>query len=82
MLAEKTQSQKSSGGDMGIIGFHRFLISAAILFCLGYSGWEVAAYSNGAGTGALVIAGVFFAFAVGLGVYLANLNRILHRNVK
>ena len=67
---------------MGIIGFHRFLISAAILFCLGYGGWEIAAYSNGAGTGALVIALVFFAFALGLGVYLANLNRILHRNVK
>lgn len=67
---------------MGIIGFHRFLISAAILFCLGYAGWEFAAYSNGAGTGALILALVFAAFALGLGVYLANLNRILHRNVE
>jgi len=66
---------------MGIIGFHRFLISAAILFCLGYAGWEFVAYSDGAGTGSLVIALVFFAFGVGLGVYLANLNRFLHRDV-
>lgn len=64
---------------MGIIGFHRFLISAAILFCLGYAGWEFTAYSNDAGTGALAIALVFLALAAGLGVYLANLNRILHR---
>jgi len=67
---------------VGIIGFHRFLISAAILFCLGYSGWEFAAYSNGAGTGNLVLALIFAAFALGLGVYLANLNRILHRKGK
>jgi uncharacterized protein (DUF58 family) len=55
------------------------LISAAILFCLGYAGWEFAAYSDGGGTGALVIALLFAAFALGLGVYLANLDRILHR---
>ena len=65
---------------MGIIGFHRFLISAAILFCLGYAGWEFASYSDGGGTGTLMIALVFAAFALGLGVYLANLDRILHRN--
>lgn len=67
---------------MGLIGFHRFLISAAILFCLGYAGWEFVAYSNGAGSGALVIALIFLAFGVGLGVYLANLNRFLHRDVE
>ena len=67
---------------MGIIGFHRFLITTAILFCLAYSGWEFAAYSDGGGTGKLVIALLFAAFALGLGVYLANLNRILHRNGK
>lgn len=64
---------------MGIIGFHRFLISVAIVFCLGYAGWEFAAYSNGSGSRALVIALIFVALAIGLGVYLANLNRILHR---
>ncbi|MFQ5530531.1 MAG: hypothetical protein ACE5FP_09295 [Gemmatimonadota bacterium] len=67
---------------MGIIGFHRFLISTAILFCLGFAGWEFAAYSDGASTGALALALVFVAFAIGLGIYLANLNRILHRNVE
>ncbi len=64
---------------MGIIGFHKFLISVAILFCLGYAGWEFAAYTNGSGAGALVIALIFATLSIALGVYLANLNRILHR---
>jgi hypothetical protein len=67
---------------VGIIGFHRFLISAAILFCLGYAGWEFVAYSNGSGSGALILAVVFAVLALGLGIYLANLNRILHRNAR
>ena len=67
---------------MGIIGFHRFLISAAILFCLGYAGWEFVAYSNGSGSGALILAVVFAVLALALGIYLANLNRILHRNAR
>jgi len=65
---------------VGIIGFHRFLISAAILFCLGYAGWEFVGYSNGSGSRALILAVVFAVLALGLGIYLANLNRILHRN--
>ena len=65
---------------MGIIGFHKFLISAAILFCLGYAGWEFAAYADGGETGRLMLALLFAAFALGLSVYLANLKRILHRN--
>ena len=65
---------------MGVIGFHRFLISAAILFCLGYGVWEILRYSRGAGTGALVIALVFVVLAAGLGYYLANLQRFLHRD--
>jgi hypothetical protein len=69
----------SSGGTVGIIGFHKFLISVAILFCLGYAGWEFAAYTNGSGAGALVIALIFAALSIALGVYLANLDRILHR---
>lgn len=64
---------------MGVIGFHRFLISAAILFCLGYAVWEFVQYDRGAGTGALVIAAVFVALGAGLGYYLANLQRFLHR---
>lgn len=66
---------------MGVIGFHRFLISAAILFCLGYGVYELLRYGDGAGgTSALVIAIVFLSFAAGLGYYLANLSRFLHRD--
>lgn len=65
---------------MGVIGFHRFLISAAILFCLGYGIWEMLRYAEGAGTGAVVTAIVFVLLAAGLGYYLANLGRFLHRN--
>lgn len=64
---------------MGVIGFHRFLITAAILFCAGYAGWEFVQYDQGAGSGALVIAIVFAILAAGLGYYLANLERFLHR---
>ena len=65
---------------MGVVGFHRFLISAAILFCLGYGFYELLRYGDGGGTGALVIAIVFAGLAAGLGYYLANLERFLHRN--
>lgn len=65
---------------MGVVGFHRFLISAAILFCLGYGVYEILRYGDGAGTGALVTAIVFVGLAAGLGYYLANLERFLHRN--
>lgn len=66
---------------MGVVGFHRFLISAAILFCIGYGVREFVRYAGGsAGTGTLVTAGVFFVLAAGLGYYLANLGRFLHRD--
>ena len=65
---------------MGVIGFHRFLISAAILFCLGYGAYEIARYADGAGSGALVTAVVFVVLAAALGYYLANLGRFLHRD--
>lgn len=66
---------------MGVVGFHRLLISAAILFCVGYGIWELLRYAEGAGSaGTLVTAGVFFVLAVGLGYYLVNLGRFLHRD--
>lgn len=66
---------------MGVIGFHRFLISAAILFCLGYGVYELLRYGDGSGgVSALVIAIVFLSFSAGLGYYLANLRRFLHRD--
>lgn len=65
---------------MGVVGFHRFLIAAAILFCLGYATFELLRYGDGAGSGALVTAVVFLLLAGGLGYYLANLRRFLHRD--
>lgn len=65
---------------MGVVGFHRFLIAAAILFCLGYGLYELLRYLEGAGPGALILALVFGSFAAGLGYYLANLDRFLHRD--
>ena len=62
---------------MSIIGFHRFLISTAILFCAGFAAWEISSFAAGGGTLALLL-GIFFALAAGaLGYYLANLSRFL-----
>lgn len=58
---------------MSIIGFHRGLISAAVLFCLGYGLWELV----GAGTGSSVVGATFLLLAAGLGYYLLRLNRFL-----
>jgi hypothetical protein len=63
--------------EMTLIGFHRTLITAAILFCGGYAAWEYSAYAGGAGTGALILAIVFTALAGGLVYYLINLRRFL-----
>lgn len=62
---------------MGVIGFHRFLISAAILFCLGFGIWEVLNYAETRAAASLVTAIVFFVLGGGLGYYLANLQRFL-----
>jgi len=62
---------------MSLIGFHRFLIVTAILFCLGFAGWEVWAWSATRRTSTLVLAIVFVALGVGLGLYLRRLGRIL-----
>lgn len=60
-----------------LIGFHRVLIGAGILFCGGFAGWTFAvAWRDGAGW-LWVVGGVFALFAVGLIVYLWNLSRIL-----
>lgn len=62
---------------MSLINFHRLLITSAIVFCYGFAGWELLAYSRGGGTAALLIG---IAFAVGgvlLTVYLVHLRRVL-----
>jgi len=58
---------------MSLISFHRFLISAGIVFCLGFAGWEVAAFTRTRETGALVLAVVFVALGLGLAYYLSRL---------
>ena len=62
-----------------MIPFHRFLITTAILFCLGFAGWAFAAYRSTGGGRELAFAIAFAVAGVILGYYLKNLNRFLHR---
>lgn len=62
-----------------MILFHRFLIATAICFCVGFAAWAFVAYRNTASTGELALSVAFTAAAVGLGYYLKNLDRFLHR---
>ena len=62
-----------------MIPFHRFLITTAILFCVGFAAWAFFAYrASGAGSD-LGFALAFAAAGAALGYYLKNLNRFLHR---
>jgi hypothetical protein len=62
-----------------MIPFHRFLITTAILFCVGFASWAFVAYrASGAGTD-LGFAVAFAIAGAALGYYLRNLNRFLHR---
>lgn len=62
---------------MSLIGFHRFLIATAIVFCLGFGAWEAAAAMGGGGTWAWVRAAVSVVAAGALGYYLRHLTRFL-----
>jgi hypothetical protein len=62
-----------------MIFFHRFLITTAILFSIGFAAWAFVRFRDGGGTTPLVLAVIFAVIAVGLIVYLKNLNRFLHR---
>jgi hypothetical protein len=62
-----------------MILFHRFLITTAILFSVGFAWWAFARFRDGGGATPLVLAIIFAMIAVGLIVYLKNLNRFLHR---
>lgn len=60
-----------------MIGFHRFLITTAILFCAGFAAWAMYAYlDGGAATSALLAVGFGLA-AIALGYYLRHLRRFL-----
>jgi hypothetical protein len=59
---------------MSLVSFHRGLIVAAIVFCLGYGVWELVREA-----GSPVVGAVFVVLGVGLGVYLSQLDRFLGR---
>lgn len=62
---------------MSLIGFHRVLIACAIVFCAGFSAWELLAFARSGRTVDLVM-GLAFALASGvLTTYLVFLRRIL-----
>ena len=63
---------------MTLVGFHRVLILTAIAFCLGFSAWELRAYTRlGADGGALVLAATFALLGILLAAYLVRLGSIL-----
>jgi len=62
---------------LSLISFHRILIAVAILFCAGYGGYELLAFTRDGGNGSLMISGLFFVFAVALSYYLWRLKRFL-----
>lgn len=64
---------------MSLIGFHRVLISTAILFCLGFAGLTGASFLQDGGTGSLVLAVGFAVAGLLLATYLRYLNRVLGR---
>jgi hypothetical protein len=60
-----------------VIVFHRLLITTAIMFCAAFAVWMFRSW-QGTHAAMDILAAVLFAlFAVGLSIYLANLNRFL-----
>ncbi|MGH7540948.1 MAG: hypothetical protein ACRELC_08120 [Gemmatimonadota bacterium] len=64
---------------MSIVGFHRFLIAMAILFCALFAAWEYVSFARGAGWASLALGVAFTVAGAGLVYYLANLDRFLDR---
>lgn len=62
-----------------MIAFHRVLIAAAILFCLGFATWAGMAYRANGGGLTLALALGFGAGGLALAYYLRHLNRFLGR---
>ena len=62
-----------------MIVFHRVLIGAAILFCLGFAAWSGIAYRADGGTVPLALAVAFGLGGLALTYYLRHLNRFLGR---
>jgi hypothetical protein len=62
---------------VSLIAFHRFLISAGIAFCLGFSAFEVREWARASRPGLPLLALTFALLGVALIFYLRRLNRIL-----
>lgn len=62
---------------MSLIGFHRFLIAAAIVFCFGFAVWELMTWWVGRAPGALLLGGTFVVLGGLLSFYLSRLRRFL-----
>lgn len=62
---------------MSLIGFHRFLIASAILFCYGFAAWELWRLSTRA-EGSALLAVVFVILGTALVFYLRRLRSILN----
>lgn len=64
---------------MSLVGFHRVLITTAILFCLAFGAWQAEGFTEGGGWLSLLLAALFGASGIGLLVYLLYLDRFLGR---
>ncbi len=62
-----------------MIGFHRFLIATAIVFCAGLGVWMLSAFWGNGNVVLLVLGISFGGAALGLSYYLRNLERFLNR---
>ena len=62
---------------MSLIGFHRFLIGTAILFCFGFAAWELVLWWVQRGWGSLILGGTFVGLGAILSFYLSKLDRFL-----
>ena len=62
---------------MSLINFHRLLITAGIVFCVGFGVWGMVVWELGGGAGTLTLGVVFLALGLLLGYYLVNLRRFL-----
>lgn len=61
-----------------LVSFHKFLIASAIVFCAGFSAWQLVRFARG-GVVLDLMLGLAFALATGLLlVYLLHLRRVLN----
>ena len=62
---------------MSLLYFHRFLIACAIVFCAGFSFYELQAFQSGGGALALAVSAGFALAAITLAIYLRSLIKFL-----